>query len=221
MDFNAIRKTLQRELKVKLLGKTKYGSKWTGANNNWYEDIHNSNYLLHEDFKEYYIKKKKDLRSVLEIGCGTGIYPIKNKDMFDGIDYNGIDISNDAIKYCKNNSNFDFICGDFIKMNLERTFDLVYSHAVIDHVYDIDEFVSKIVTACKKFAYINSYRGYFPELETHKSLWRDDAGCYFNDISIKRIKKVLINNGLKEENFIIRAQDNGKGINQTVIEITK
>ena len=130
MDLNAIRKTFQRELKVRLLGKIKYGTKWAGANNEWYQEIHNSNYLLHEDFKKYFIIKKNNIRSVLEIGCGTGIYPIKNKNMFDGIDYTGLDISNDSIQYCKKNSNFNFICGDFIKMDFSQTFDLVYSHAV-------------------------------------------------------------------------------------------
>lgn len=221
MDLNAIKKTIQRELKVKLLGKSKYGSKWTGANNDWYSEIHDSNQLLHEDFKNYFIKKKNDIHSVLEIGCGTGIYPIENKTMFEEINYTGIDISKDAIAYCKKNSNFNFICDDFIKMRLENKFDLVYSHAVIDHVYDIDAFMTKILDTCTKFAYINSYRGYFPQLDAHKSTWRDDVACYFNDISIKQIKKILIKNGLEEKNFIIRPQENGTGVIQTVIEITK
>ena len=107
------------------------------------------------------------------------------------------------------------------KWDLENKFDLVYSHAVIDHVYDIDAFVAKTISVCKKFAYLNSYRGYFPELEKHRSLWRDDAGCFFNDISIKQIKKILMKNGLDESDFVIRAQENGNGITQTVIEIAK
>ena len=114
--------------------------------------------------------------------------------MFEGINYTGIDISEDAIAYCKKNSNLNFICDDFIKMRLENKFDLVYSHAVIDHVYDIDAFVTKILDTCTKFAYINSYRGYFPQLDAHKSTWRDDVACHFNDISIKQIKKILIKN---------------------------
>lgn len=106
-------------------------------------------------------------------------------------------------------------------MRLENKFDLVYSHAVIDHVYDIDAFMTKILDTCTKFAYINSYRGYFPQLDAHKSTWRDDVACHFNDISIKQIKKILIKNGLEEKNFIIRPQENGTGVIQTVIEITK
>ena len=106
-------------------------------------------------------------------------------------------------------------------MDFSQTFDLVYSHAVIDHVYDIDTFVSKMLSVCKKYLYLNSYRGYFPEIESHKSSWRDDAGCYFNDISVKQLKKILIKNGINENNFVIRPQENGNGITQTVIEVIK
>ena len=83
-----------------MLDKSKYGSKWTGANNDWYHEIHNSN-RLHEDFKNYFIQKKNDIHSVLDIGCGTGIYPIENKTMFEGINYTGIDISEDALLIVK------------------------------------------------------------------------------------------------------------------------
>ncbi len=82
--------------------------------------------------------------------------------------YTGTDISKDAIEFCKKNSSFNFIQGDFIKMELPQKYDLIYSHAVVDHVYDIDAFIEKIVKNCLKYAYINSYRGYFPELLKHK-----------------------------------------------------
>ncbi len=69
--------------------------------------------------------------------------------MFDGKNYTGLDISPDAIDLCKQNSDFEFICGDIIKMNTEKKYDLVYSHAVIDHVYDIDTFTIKLLDATK------------------------------------------------------------------------
>ena len=139
--------------------------------------------------------------------------------------YTGIDISSTAIEYCKNNSNFEFICGDIIKMESNRKFDLVFSHAVIDHVYDIDTFVKKIVNLSKKYAYINSYRGYFPDMEEHKMNWNNKDGCYYNDVSVKHIKKILLEIGLQENEFVIRAQKSGqteKNLDtQMVVEITK
>lgn len=208
----------------KKFAKPNYGEAWPQKDNEWYIEIHDANYLLHKNFVEY-LKSKNDVKNVLEIGCGTGIYPLKNKKLFENMNYTGIDISSTAIEHCKNNSNFKFICGDFIKMGLNKKFDLVYTHAVIDHVYDVNEFVSKIVDATKKYAYINSYRGYFPELNEHKMTWDGHNACYFNDVSIKEIKNALLQKGLDESEFIIRSQESGQKDqnvnNQLVIEITK
>jgi len=146
--------------------KTTYGKTWQEKNEEWYAMLQNTRPLLHENFVNYL--KEKNVQTILEIGCGAGVYPIMFKDLFSKIKYTGIDISNSAIEYCKKNSNFNFICGDIIKMNYKEKHDLIFSQAVIDHVYNIDEFLSKIVLACKKYAYISAYRGYFPNLKKHK-----------------------------------------------------
>ena len=129
------------------------------------------------------------------------------------------------IDYCKQNSDFEFLQGDFIKMKILTKYDLVFSHAVIDHVYDINKFLLKIVESCKKYAYINSYRGFLPNLQKHKMRWDDTDHCYYNDISVKRLKQLLLNNGLQLEEITIRGQESGqkgKNVNlQLVIEIKK
>ncbi|MEM3008236.1 MAG: class I SAM-dependent methyltransferase [Candidatus Nitrosotenuis sp.] len=220
MDISAISRTVRRRLKEKVLGKSAYGNKrWLKADMEWYSQIHERNKLLHEDFKRY-LKDKKDVQTILEVGCGTGVYPIKHRELFEGLKYTGLDISPQNIDFCKKHSDFDFICGDFIKLEMPQKYDLIYSHAVIDHVYDIDTFVSKICSLCKKYAYINAYRGYFPDLKKHKMIWRDDDGCYYNDISIIQIKEILLKQ-LNEDKILIRPQENGVGFTQTVIEITK
>lgn len=218
-------KEILRELKWRIFGKTKYGKSWQEVVPDWYSEIHDSNYLVHEDFKEYFLKRKNTIRSVLEVGCGMGVYPIKNSVMFDGVSYTGIDISEPAISYCKKNSSFNFICGDFIKMQMNSRFDLVFSHAVVDHVYDIDKFIEKLVLSSNKYTYINSYRGYSPQLRNHKKEWNEVDGCYYNDLSVKQIHKLLIDIGLDEDEFLIRSQESGqKGQNvsvQTIIEVEK
>jgi SAM-dependent methyltransferase len=221
------KKSLFDRIKIKIEKKfanSEYGEKWPKKNDEWYAEIHNSNYLIHENFKKY-LSNKKDIKSILEVGCGTGIYPIKNKNLFENIDYTGIDISDSAIEFCKNNSSFEFIVGDFIKMNISKKYDLVFSHAVVDHVYDIDEFISKIVNHTKKYAYINSYRGFFPNLEEHKMTWDGHEACYYNNLSIKQIKKLLIKLGLNEDEFKIYSEQSGQKEenldNQTIIEIHK
>ena len=144
--------------------------------------------------------------------------------MFKGLEYIGIDFSSANIEYCKDHSEFNFLVGDFIKMNVNKKYDLVFSHAVIDHVYDIETFLLNLVKSCKKFAYINSYIGYFPNLDNHKRRWHDDDHCYYNTISVKQIEKSLQEFGLSNNQFVLRSQKaNEKNTNniQLVIEIDK
>lgn len=217
--FDRISKKLKRKY-----GKAKYGKRWPDQTVEWYKQIYASNFLIHEHFKKY-LKSKNDIKTILEIGCGKGVYPIFNKELFDDLNYTGIDISHTAIDFCKQNSKFTFLCDDFIKMKMNNKFDLVYTHAVVDHVYDIDEFISKIIDKTNHYAYINSYRGFFPELKNHKMQWDGYEGCYFNNISIKQIKNLFSSKGLHEDEYTIFSQESGqKDENvklQTIIEICK
>ena len=211
-----------------IFGHSSYGKTWQekegSEQNDWYNKMHQSHKIQHQDFIQY-LKTRKNLETVLEVGCGTGIYPIKLKELFANIKYTGIDISETAIKQCKKNSSFEFIAGDFIKLDISRKFDLVFSHAVVDHVYDVDEFVAKIVNLTKKYAYITAYRGFFPDLKKHKMNWNHEDGSYYNDFSIIQINKKLKEIGLNENEFNVRSlkvDDKNDSLDyQTIIEIEK
>ena len=192
--------------KWKIFGKSEYGKIWNELDPDWYHNPRIRHQMLEEDLKRY-ISSKKSIRTILDVGCGAGAIPIRHKGLFSEIHYTGIDISEPAILYSKKNLPFEFICGDFIKMEIHKQYDLVFSLGVIDHVYDIDKFLTKTLDVCKKYAYIHSYRGYFSELKKHKQNWNDDQGCYYNDISIQQAKKLFINYGLKESEFTIRPQE--------------
>lgn len=206
---NLGRKGLKK--RIRNLKKSSYGRDWQRTDlvvTERYVTLFERTPLIHKNFMNF-LKEKNEVKTILEIGCGTGIYPIKFKELFYDKKYVGIDISKPAIGFCKKNSNFDFICGDFIKMDLQKQFDLVFSHSVIDHVYDINDFLSKIIKITKNYAYISAYRGYFPHLGTHQGIWDNEKGCYYNDLSVKEIKNVLIQNGLEEKDFSIRKQPSG------------
>jgi SAM-dependent methyltransferase len=221
-DFKAISNTIKNEVKQRILGKSDYGNTdWEKASFEWYEKIHDENIQLHKNFSDYLDTKRTSIKTILEVGCGTGVYPIKYKKLFNNLEYTGIDFSETNIEYCKQNSKFHFISGDFIKMKIEQKYDLVYSHAVVDHVYDIDAFVMNLVKSCKKFAYINAYRGFFPDLEEHEMKWRDEDNCYYNKISLKQIETLLLNNEITKNQFNIRSQENYDMAKQLVIEIDK
>ena len=141
-DFKAISHTVGNEIKQKIFGKSNYGNDdWKKANFEWYEKIHDENSSLHDSFMKYFGNRKNSIKTVLEVGCGAGIYPIKYKKIFEGLQYTGVDFSETNIGYCKKQSQFNFVAGDFIKMDVNQQYDLVYSHAVIDHVYDIEIFL--------------------------------------------------------------------------------
>ena len=210
-----------------VFGNKSYGRTWQEREgpeqSAWYDKMHNSHEIQHQDFINYL--KSKKIKQILEIGCGTGVYPIKLKELFSDKEYTGTDISETAIKQCKQNSSFEFIAGDFLKLNFTKKFDLVFSHAVVDHVYDMDAFVLKIVELTKQFAYITAYRGYFPELKKHKMNWNNDDGSYYNNFSIIQIKEKFNEIGLKDSEFSIRSlkvDDQNDALDyQTIIEIHK
>jgi len=204
--------------------KTKYGDYWKNKSNDWYHDNFNKIPLLSSRFVEY-LNKHKDWKTVLEIGCGSGIYPIEFPELFRNKEYTGIDLSERGINYARTHSHFKFIYGDFLKMNTEQKFDLVFSHSAIDHIYDIELFLTKIVLVCKKYAYISAYNGYHPKLKKHEMTYRLERSNYLNRLSPTEIEKTLFNTGLSSKNFLIHPVEiNYKVSNikhSTIIEIKK
>jgi len=209
-----------RAFKRKTFG-ISYGETWQGRDNKFYQRLHHDGLIEHKKFLAY-LKPKKDVKTVLEIGCGSGVYPIKYKNIFEKFDYTGIDISKSAIKFCQENSDFNFICGDFQKMELEDKYDLIFSQGVIHHVYNINAFLSKIVEISKKYAYILSSLGYSNELEDHKMEWSEKQAIYNSILSSKQVTSTLIECGLKENQFSIgHSETDSENSTGTLIEINK
>lgn len=223
-DISSISKNMIGKVKSSLGFKTEYAKLFKEADSKWYQEIYDSNPFIHEDLIKF-LRSKKDIASILEIGCGMGHFPVENNELLKNIKYTGIDISQKNVDYCKKNSSYEFICGDFIKMKTKEKYDLVFSFAVVDHVYDINKFISNIVNITKKYVYINSYRGYFPDLEKHKMKWSDKDGIYYNNISVKQTKETLYKNGLSDDEFEIYSKNNGefkdKEYFETIIKVSK
>ena len=188
-------------LKSKIVGKSEYGEWWQEKDKAWYNRTFKEFEPLHQKFIDFVLSNKSSIKTVLEIGCGTGTYPILNKSIFLDISYTGIDFNKSAIQYCKNNSNFEFICGDLLKLDFPKKFDLVFAHAVVDHVYDIDAFIKKMIDLSNNFVYIHTYREFFPDILTHKMRWVEEHTAYVNDLSIPQIRKLILNNGIKSTDF--------------------
>jgi len=173
-----------------------YGEWWnTNAKEvSWYQEIHDARAPIHEAFIRWireHDTASEPIRSVLEIGCGRGVrYP----ELFADRRYFGYDISRKEIEWCRtnrHNPHHDYLFGDFIAERLTETFDLVFAHAVIDHVYDIDAFVRASVEASQRWVYLTAYRGWFPDLVTHRYTWSESDTCFYNDVSPTQIATLL------------------------------
>ena len=209
-DFKAIFNTYSGRIKHDLGFKTELGKKFKEGG---FEEDHEDYYLrmffsklsAMKNFYEFIKHEKFD--SVLEIGCSTGLLPIIFSDIFSKKRYTGIDLSQKSLDIAKNNfPNGEFICDDFLKTQKIKYYDLVVSFDVIDHVYNPDLFLSKIIKSTKKFSYIRSYRGFFPSLENHKMHYRSNEGIYLNDLSVSQIEKVCLQTNLSKNEFQIYKQ---------------
>lgn len=81
------------------------------------------------------LKLSKEM-SVLEIGIGTGRLAVRVAPLCRV--FFGIDISPNTIERAKenlkNNSNVSLICGDFLKYNFDRKFNVIYSSLTFMHI---------------------------------------------------------------------------------------
>jgi len=84
-----------------------------------------------EMISQYAHKKIK----ILELGCSEGIgLPLLTQN---ATEYLGIDLDNEAIDYARKNwknNNINFECCNFLQIKLDRTFDVVLSLDVVEHI---------------------------------------------------------------------------------------
>ena len=104
------------------------------------------------------------------------------------------------IEWCRANRHnplHDYVPGDFIAEGVGERFDLVFAHAVVDHVYDIDAFVRAAVEASNRWIYLTAYRGWFPDLDAHRYNWSEQDTCFYNDLSPTQIQRLLVGLGCR------------------------
>jgi len=173
-------------IKRKLFG-LDYGDTWQGLGDKFYERLYNKSTEHRELFLSYLQNKK--ISNVLEIGCGSGMIPRNHKELFN--DYTGIDISKSAIKIARKNSEFKFIVGDFMKMDIQEKFDLVYSFGVIYHVPNVNDFIEKIIHQSNKFTYTITRHDKTINNNEHEMTYAKNEGIFNTQLSIEQIKKQL------------------------------
>lgn len=155
---------------------------------------------VHDGFRAWFAAEhaQRPFRSIMEVGCGRA-YPYA--DLFADFDYLGVDISEKEIAWCREHyrrPNQKFWQGDILVDSPGRRADLVFSHAVIDHVWDINKFLEKLVAHAERAVYVTAFRGWFPDLPAHRYEWLDTYTCYNNDVSVPETKRVLAGLGCRD-----------------------
>lgn len=166
----------------------------------WYEWTHNTVYTIHQHFICWTIRMLRRGSSVLEVGAGKyGWYTQTFRDK----PYVAMDADEAVFNHRCAAHNWpdqhSQLWGSIERTQIGRQFDLVFSHAVIDHAPDPDLFIRKSIEASRKYIYIMSYRGYFPALPEHKIEKNTTDGYYYNDISIPQVRRLLDGLGHKYE----------------------
>ena len=151
----------------------------------WYKWMYNYRILQHQTFQKWFqfIHRMELIESIADFGCGMGVGYV---DFFENFRFVGFDLAPQVIDWCKKNyrnPKHEFRILEFIKNPPEKEFDLVYSQGTIDNAYDMNAFLRSAVKASRKWIYITAYRGFFPELETHRYEFNPEQGVYYNDIS--------------------------------------
>jgi Methyltransferase domain len=173
-----------------------YGTWWDNNEKGveWYEEIFYARRGVHESFLDWVRAldaNGQGPRSVLEVGCGRAVI---HAEFFKDHRYTGFDISAKEIEWCRVHRarpGHDYRHGDIIETRFAEKFDLVFSHAVIDHVYDINAFLAALVSASSDWIYVTSYRGWFPDLASHTYRWNETDTCFYNDISAPETEALL------------------------------
>lgn len=195
----------------------RYGEWWesTECDCAWYDSIHYERLDVHTAFMSWVIAHTAPGINVLDVGCGmNGLYA----RFFKSCSYEGCDISSKAIDHCNANYRGRFWCTDITELPAAKTFDLVFSHAVIDHVPDIDAFLRALVGQCSKHLYITAYRGWSPDLADHRYEWAEGSKCFMNNVSPDRARRTLLEAGAK----VVDIERFGRpaGVQETLIKAT-
>ena len=177
-----------------------YGLWWktNSADENWYKEIFEHRPHAHTFFMDWFgnlVRDGEEISSIFEVGCGRGI---PYASYFKSIDYYGADLSEKEVQYCREKYGLPadrFFVLDVIAQTPERTFDVVFSHAVIDHVYDINTFLAQLAKLTLHHLYISAYLNWFPRHMQHEYKWLEHVTCYHNAISPAEARMVLLDAG--------------------------
>ena len=145
------------------------------------QNLYASNYFKGEEYADYLADKEilqlnfkkrlkkivsqnPNLQSAIEIGCAYGFFYQNLQEVFPNINYQGFDISADAIDYATANYGPNFSANNFLETASQKKVDAIFMWDVIEHLSDPSAFLKKANTQCNKGAMIYLTTGDFGSL---------------------------------------------------------
>jgi len=149
---------------------------WLDFNDSKYKEIYQNRKLTHDFFRKW-VWFHNEIHSALEIGGGL----CEHMDLFSK--YHNIEINQN----CKGShiTNCDFM--DYAEL---ESFDLIFSHAVIDHVEKPNDFILKSIKLARNWVFHSIYRG-FTYNPKHLKPKLDEYGYIYNSLSFYELKEIL------------------------------
>ena len=192
---------------------------------NWYRWTHDQHAEIHQIFCAWVSHRLHEIETVLEIGCGKHDF---YHHCFADQEYLGIDVCRDAVNYCRLKhepiAKHLWITGDFLIFDFQHLrFDLIFSHAVIDHSPDPTAFVKKTVELATYYVYHKTYRGYFDDIAEHRQQPSGnpaDKDCYV-DVSVQELDRVLgeMQKAGELKQYELKSVPTGRGVHEISQEL--
>ena len=96
------------------------------------------------------VKKQKDIKTILEIGCGTGYITKALITLFPDAKITAVDIAPGMVEYTQSivqSKNIKFICDDIEEITLTESYDLIISNATFQWFNALTKTLEKLIKA--------------------------------------------------------------------------
>lgn len=186
-------------------------------------------YMLNQEKKISNYLKNQKFTNILEIGCGSGRLTIILLHL-NPVKILAIDISLDLISEAKNtldHSSLEFQCVDINNFSNEKTFDLIFSCEVLQHIpfNQIESILEKIIelsnnkiilVECFDEKKVNSSRNDYLFYHDYPFLFKQ-----FENVISYTMTPIDIPKSLKLVNSYAKLRNRSTFEKQVIIEITK
>ncbi len=142
----------------------------------------------------------KEIKSIIDIGCGNG-WAVREFSKKNGARYCcGIDISDEMIKLAKSRcarNIEEYIATDFLSFKCDRKFDLVFSMEVFYYFNDLYHAIEKAKSLLTENGILLVGIDFYKENEK-SATWPHEVGLNMQRLTIKQWENIFINYGFSD-----------------------